>query len=149
MFSVYVDVSNSQCNDLNMILGSSGIGQSITTRTWSIRVTQYSCNYANLAPSGCTEYFYGSDTDTITNYNYAGGTHLNDQFQKTCIRREKGNCRIRYTTQTAYSDFGISGTYTCNLYVRASILHIGFYHLFVSWKSDGHQSGLNQTSKSL
>ena len=117
--SVYVDVSGSQCNDLNMLLGASGVGNSITTRSWSIRITQYSCNYPNLAPEGCTEYFFGSDTGTITNYNNGGGTHLNDQFQKSCIRREKGNCRICYTTVTGYSDFGISGKFahsqgTCN-----------------------------------
>ena len=117
--SVYVDVSGSQCNDLNMLLGASGVGNSITTRSWSIRITQYSCNYANLAPEGCIEYFFGSDTGTITNYNNGGGTHLNDQFQKSCIRREKGNCRICYTTVTGYSDFGISGKFghshgTCN-----------------------------------
>jgi len=116
---MYVDVSGSQCNDLNMLLGASGVGNSITTRSWSIRITQYSCNYANLAPEGCTEYFFGSDTGTITNYNNGGGTHLNDQFQKSCIRREKGNCRICYTTVTGYSDFGISGKGTNKFFTKS------------------------------
>ena len=108
---MYVDASTA-CNDLNMILGNAGVGASITTRSWSVRITQYSCNYPNLAPSGCTEYFFGSDTGTMTSYNFAGGAHLANQKQMICVRREKGNCRICYSTVNYLTDFGISGKVT-------------------------------------
>ena len=106
---MYVDASTA-CNNLNFIFGNTGIGASIaTTRSWSVRITQYSCNYPNLAPSGCTEYFYGNDNGLITSYNYAGGIHLANQRQMSCIRKEKGNCKICYSTVDATTDFGISG----------------------------------------
>ena len=59
------------------------------------QITQYDCNYDNLAPSGCTQYFFGSDTGMVQSFNYDGGsgTHLADQNQNMCIRRERGVCK--------------------------------------------------------
>ena len=48
------------------------------------------CGSSNLAPAGCTQYFYGNDAGTVKTYNYAGGLHLANQQQVQCIRREKG-----------------------------------------------------------
>ncbi|XP_059098987.1 uncharacterized protein LOC131893073 [Tigriopus californicus] len=93
---MYVDASQA-CNDLMFVLGNQGIGASIANRQWSIKVTQYSCDFKNLAPEGCTQYFFGSSTDIIQTYNFGNGRHLADQNQNICIRRERGNCKICYT----------------------------------------------------
>ena len=52
------------------------------------QVTQYSCNYDNLAPQGCTQYYFGPDTDTVRSFNYnnGNGKHLANQDQQICIR---------------------------------------------------------------
>merc|ERR1711956_166858 len=51
---------------------------------------------------------FGSDTGTVSTYNYDGGFHLANQNQVQCIRREKGNCKICYAA-VAYNDFALSG----------------------------------------
>jgi hypothetical protein len=49
-FSVYFDASDS-CNSLDFQLGNNAIGVSAAaTRSWSIKVTQYACDYENKAP---------------------------------------------------------------------------------------------------
>ncbi|XP_059081957.1 uncharacterized protein LOC131879615 [Tigriopus californicus] len=52
---MYVD-ANEACNELAFQLGSS----SSVNRQWSIKVTQYSCDYDNLAPQGCTNIILGT-----------------------------------------------------------------------------------------
>ena len=42
------------------------------------------------------------------NYNYQGDYHLANQRQNICFRRERGQCRICYSTSAAI-DFQISG----------------------------------------
>lgn len=93
---MYVDASEA-CNDLRFVLGNQGIGTGIANRQWSIKVTQYACDYKNLAPDGCTQYFFGATTDIIQTYNFGNGRHLSDQNQNICIRRERGNCKICFT----------------------------------------------------
>ena len=109
--SVYVDSSES-CNDLAFILGTSAVDTTLATRSWTIRVTQYDCSYQNLAPSGCTEYYFGDTTGTISSYNFNSGNGYNlaNQNHKICIRSEGTNCKICYTT--AVPDFQISGSKT-------------------------------------
>ena len=81
-FSVYVDASD-KCNELAFNFQE---GTSTVTRTWSIRVTQYDCSYSNLAPQGCTQYFYGATSGLVRTYNFDGGIHLADQDQNICVR---------------------------------------------------------------
>ena len=52
----------------------------------SLQITQISCLDPNKAPSGCTQYFYGSTTGTITSFNYANSVQLANQRQTICIR---------------------------------------------------------------
>ena len=104
---MYVD-SSEACNDLNMLLGTTAVGTTLATRSWSVRVTQLACGSKLLAPDGCTQYFYGSDSGLVKTYNYAGGNHLANQNQVQCIRREKGNCKICYAA-VAETDFAVSG----------------------------------------
>ena len=66
--SVYVD-SSTACNKLNMLLGTTAVGTTLATRSWTIRVTQLECGSDVLAPAGCTQYFYGSDSGTVNTYN--------------------------------------------------------------------------------
>jgi len=106
---MYVD-SSEMCNDLVFQLGTSGRGANIISRSWNIKVTQYSCDYNNLAPVGCTQYFFGdkSTSGVVKTFNYDGGIHLADQNQNICVRRERGICKICWSP-TAKGDFSVSG----------------------------------------
>lgn len=104
---MYVDMG-ADCVDLTFQLGSTSTAQ------WKVRITQYEKGYENLAPFGCTQYFWKQDSDsdgkgTIKSYNYGGSFHLADQNQKICIRREDDKTKICYATASK-TDFAISGT---------------------------------------
>ncbi len=113
--SVYLD-SSRNCNELSFQLGNTGQGTGIASRSWNIKVTQYDCNYENLAPQGCTQYFFGSTSQTVKTFNFDGGYHLAGQDQNICVRRERGNCRICWTSQ-ANIDFQLSGRNTPSMTV--------------------------------
>ena len=50
LLTVYFDADD-ECHDLNFQLGNNPQGiSSLATRSWSIKITQYSCDYDNLAP---------------------------------------------------------------------------------------------------
>ena len=48
---MYVDASEA-CNDLVFLLGDRAFDTDLSTRSWSVRVTQLECGSNNLAPSG-------------------------------------------------------------------------------------------------
>ena len=121
--SVYVD-SSTACNKLNMLLGTTAVGTTLATRSWTIRVTQLECGSDVLAPAGCTQYFYGSDKGTVNTYNYDGGYHLANQNQVQCIRREKGNCKICYAA-VAVTDFSVSGNAADNKFITQDCCNYG------------------------
>jgi len=116
-YHVYLDARD-ECHDLNFQLGNVANGiTSVATRSWSIKVTQYPCDYENLAPSGCDQYHFGSEgTNYVRTFNFQTGTgvgrHLSDQHQQICIRREAGMCRICYSVDTRTTDWGITGKTT-------------------------------------
>lgn len=108
---VYFDASDS-CNSLDFQLGNNprGVGAA-ASRSWSIKVTQYSCDYENKAPSGCTQWHFGSGgTNYVETFNHQSGTgrHLANQKQVICVRREAGNCKICWSAD-AKADVGVSG----------------------------------------
>jgi hypothetical protein len=113
-YHVYFDASD-DCHSLNFQLGNVATGiASIATRTWSIKVTQYSCDYENLAPNGCDQWHFGSDASNyVQTFNFQSGTgvgrHLANQEQQICIRRETGMCRICYSVDNVATDIGIGG----------------------------------------
>jgi len=72
------------------------------------KVTQYDCNFNNLAPSGCTQYFFGATSQAVQTFNYDGGAQLAEQNQNICVRRERGNCRICWSAAIA-TDFDVNG----------------------------------------
>ena len=107
--TVYVDMG-ADCVDLTFQLASTS-----TNAQWKIRITQYESGYTNLAPFGCTQYYWKQDSDSdgkgkIQSYNWAGSYHLADQNQKICIRREDDKTKICYSTNTN-TDFAVSGIY--------------------------------------
>lgn len=110
-FHVYLDASDA-CHSLDFQLGNVATGVSTAaTRSWSIKVNQYSCDFENLAPAGCTQYHFGSSgTNYIQTFNYQSGSgkHLADQRQVICVRRETGNCKVCWTADAA-ADVGVSG----------------------------------------
>jgi len=101
---MYIDVPQ-DCALLSFHLDAS----SSATRQWNIEVTQFSCDYENLAPQGCTQYYFGNagaGTFESFNYNAGAGKHLANQNQVVCFRREKNMCKICYTSTGA--DFSLS-----------------------------------------
>ena len=102
---------SSDCVDLTFLLSPSNANTA--QRTWSIRITQYDENHDNLAPFGCTQYFWEKDDAEGVlrsfNWNNGNGHHLADQDQVICIRREENMNRICYSTITNANDISISG----------------------------------------
>ena len=79
-------------------------------RQWAIEVTQFSCDYENLAPQGCLQYHFGNDgagNVESFNFNAGNGIHLANQNQLICIRREANMCKICWTP-AAVGDFQLS-----------------------------------------
>ena len=102
---MYIDTPT-DCATLSFHLSAS----SGTTRQWNIKVTQYSCDYENLAPAGCTQYFFGNEgKGTVESFNFQAGTsvHLANQDQVICVRREKNMCRICWAANES-GDFRVS-----------------------------------------
>ena len=109
---MYVDMG-ADCVDLTFQLGTGS--RTVADPQWTIRVTQYDNGYTNLAPFGCTQYYWKQDSDsdgkgTIQSFNWQGGSgyHLADQKQVVCIRREDDQKKICYGV-AAITDFAISG----------------------------------------
>merc|ERR1719273_2182870 len=112
---VYFDASP-QCNSLDFTFANAAVlVGTVATRAWNIKVTQYSCDYMNLAPSGCDQWFFGSEATGYVysfNYNAGSGLHLAEQRQTICVRREAGNCRICWWADTPADDVDIGGKKT-------------------------------------
>lgn len=101
---MYVNVNDgSTCSDLVFQLSATAT----VTRSWAIKITQFSCDDANKAPEGCLQYFFGSTTGTLRSFNKANNAHLADQNQAICIRRESNTCQICYA-QSSGDDFKLS-----------------------------------------
>ena len=84
IFAVYTDASQN-CNDLTFLLGDTGVDTSLVTRSWSVRITQLECGSNNLAPTGCTQYYYGSSSGTVQSYNWAGNWSKSSLFKTIVI----------------------------------------------------------------
>lgn len=82
-------------------------GNEAVDRAWSIKVerayydqndgpfrhllfqaSQFSCGFPNLAPVGCTQYFFGPEnlSGFVKSFNFDGGQHLAGQNQVICVR---------------------------------------------------------------
>ena len=84
---MYVDASGTFCNTLGFSLGSSSTA---ANRQWDIKISYFDCDFNNLAPTGCTQYFFGDDKlgewKEFKSFNYDGGYHLANQNQNICFR---------------------------------------------------------------
>ena len=106
--------ASENCNALTFTLSDTG-------RSWRVRVTQYDAGFENLAPAGCTQYFWNKEDSNgvLSSYNYGGGRHLADQKQVICIRREENKARICYSVDNR-NDIAISGL-AGTLYLKSSM----------------------------
>ena len=83
---VYFEASDA-CNSLDFQLGTAATGlANVATRSWVVKVSQYSCDYENLAPTGCTQYFYGTGAANVVQSFNNPNLHLADQRQTVCVR---------------------------------------------------------------
>lgn len=87
----------------------------LATRAWDITATQIECTSATLPPPGCTQYYWGAGGSYVLySYNYqsstvgTANTHLAQQHQRMCIRRERGKCIGCFFTNDV--GLAISGT---------------------------------------
>ena len=53
---------------------------------WSIKISQYSCEFNNLPPQGCTQWYFAKLSGIVRSFNYDGGMHLALQQQNICVR---------------------------------------------------------------
>jgi len=107
---MYVDASSSYCNALGFSFGSSAAA---SERQWEIKISYFDCDYTNLAPNGCTQYFFDKKDDwtEFKSFNYPN-YHLANQNQNICFRQE-GKEQICFS-EIAAGDFQVSarmGTY--------------------------------------
>ncbi len=68
----------------------------INQNRMKFQITQISCYDTTLAPSGCTQYYFGSTTGMVNSYNYANQYQLANQKQNICIRLDKWNHANQY-----------------------------------------------------
>ena len=58
----------------------------LTLFTFHFQITQIDCNSELRAPQGCTQYFYGSNSQEVQSYNFDNGNGLHlgksDQISK-------------------------------------------------------------------
>merc|ERR1712083_455486 len=107
---MYIDAST-DCNNLEFVFGQSAVGISnLATRSITIKASQLACGDSNLAPSGCSQYYWGTGgASTIKSFGYDGSTaHLANQAQTVCVRRESGNCQICWYA-ASNTDVSLSG----------------------------------------
>ena len=81
IFIVYVDAKGGSCNAINLDVNTAS-----SDNTFNIQITQLACDFNNLAPPGCTQYFYGSTNGIFQSFNWDGGNHLANQNQNICFR---------------------------------------------------------------
>lgn len=123
---IYFDASD-DCHELNFGFGQAAIGVTSkeSSRRFSIKASQISCNSDEKAPAGCLQWYTGEarKTGTVENFNFSGGKHLADQKQHICFRREQGNCRICFTGLT--TDFALGGKAAKGVVLQSSCCGYG------------------------
>jgi hypothetical protein len=50
------------------------------------QISQKSCSDIDLAPPGCTQYYYGSGSGSVQSFNYDNNVLLANQIQNICFR---------------------------------------------------------------
>merc|ERR1712241_287038 len=92
---------DTECQTVNFNIG----GDTSTSRSWSIRVTQYACGDTDSSGwPGCLQYFTAT-AGNVASFGFSptattvtsGVTHLQNQVYDICFRRGSGMCYICYT----------------------------------------------------
>lgn len=117
---MYLEADVDNCNYLGFYLADMAAASLVTatrglttlaTRTWDMTITQIECTSKTLPPPGCTKYFWNAAGRAVlqsSNYQVTTGTtHLAQQHDRYCIRRERGFCVGCF--QSADSEFALSG----------------------------------------
>ncbi|XP_053692418.1 uncharacterized protein LOC128740871 [Sabethes cyaneus] len=91
---MYYDVNSKSRANNEIELEMNFSPRSFTQRLWEIKVTQIP--FSQRAPSGCMQYFTGTE-GVIQTFNFAeNGRHLANHNYRACIRQEKGMCSVAY-----------------------------------------------------
>jgi len=112
---MYIDTSSGGCARATFDFGAAAV-----SRSYEIKVTQYSCGDENGGSSECLQY-HTADSGTIKSFNFNFGTandvgltttHLSNQLYSICFRRNIGKCAICFsptvTIVGTQSSFGLS-----------------------------------------
>jgi len=105
---MYYEVGADTTSTLGFTFGTKIAG----TRTFEIKITQYTCDSMMRPPEGCLQYFMGTE-GRLETYNFEENKlHLPSQEYSICIRQEKGFCCTSYTPCTDTNSFTLdqSGT---------------------------------------
>lgn len=118
---MYVEADTDRCNRLTFSLGAkantitytNNVGlAALTTSSWDITASQIECTSLTLPPPGCTQYFWSTNAVSViesANFLTAGtSTHLANQHDRFCVRRERGKCIGCFSAATGIL-FAISG----------------------------------------
>lgn len=119
---MYVEADADRCNAFTFSLAASAPAVTLTnsfgiatlaSRSWDITATQIECTSLTLPPPGCTQYFWSSPTAATYTLKSANlltsgtSTHLGNQHDRFCFRRERGKCTGCFYTSAA--NFAVSG----------------------------------------
>merc|ERR1719362_677338 len=98
---VDADPAGNTCHNALFNIG----GTTTTSRSWTIRVTQYACGDTDMSGwPGCLQY-YTATASNVQNFGFpptittvtSAVTHLSNQHYDICIRRASGYCYICYS----------------------------------------------------
>jgi len=114
---VYVELGSSNTATASLMFTFSSTTTS-TSRSWDIRVSQYTCYDSNTPYQGCFQWFTGL-TGRITTFNYGGDTdniHLPNQNYRACVRQEEDYCCVKYSvcSDTNAYDFNLDQGFLAN-----------------------------------
>jgi len=77
------------------------------TRSFEIKVTQFTCDSEMRPPEGCLQYHMGI-AGSLQTFNFDNDdVHLADQQYNICIRKEMGFCCIEYSVCDAVANQGL------------------------------------------
>jgi len=118
-----VDTDGSTC-----VNGDFSFGGGTTSRSYSIKVTQYSRFNEMGGPSGCLQ-FYTGETGTVESFNWQGtagaratnpGTHLQNQNYKVCVRQMETRCILCWHPTVAGDANAIRGSFGLSVSPQAA-----------------------------
>lgn len=109
--------ASDQCNMMTFDLDT---GNSGTTRTWQIKVTQYECNVLSAPEQDCLQWHTAQTGRTSSfNWDYSATAmadtqhHLSNQKYDICFRRARGFCSVCFSMvlhiATDRGSYGLGG----------------------------------------